>query len=405
VSIAQGVNKQVTFKKQSGLGVPQSGSGGQLMRRETAMGKLTKATYENNEITSHQQSTGETHGLRSSTFTLNGLLSPNTYSTLFASLLRKLFTATTPITGASLTIAGTLGAYTITRAAGDFLTDGIKIGDVIRLSVGTLHANNINKNFLVMNVTALVITGKTVNNSVMTAEGPIATCTITVIGKKSIAPLTAHTMEYWTVEEWQSDISQSELFADQMVGSIDVGLPSSGNATFALNMVGLGRTTGSSQILTTPTAETTTPVLVSVQGAIVVNGVAVSNITGASIKIDCAAANMGGVLGSDTSPDIQRGVIKVSGQITAFYQDGVMPALFDEATPINAIIIAANDDTATSDFIGFTMSKVKLKGDDKDDGQKGIIRTYPFTAEINGSGGAALANDKTILSIQDSQAA
>jgi hypothetical protein len=82
-----------------------------------------------------------------------------------------------------------------------------------------------------------------------------------------------------------------------------------------------------------------------------------------------------------------------------------MSGYFDAATPISVMIIDAVDDTNASDFISFVMSKVKLDGDDKDNGAKGIIRTYPFTAEINGAGGTALANAKTILSIQDSQAA
>jgi hypothetical protein len=50
------------------------------------------------------------------------------------------------------------------------------------------------------------------------------------------------------------------------------------------------------------------------------------------------------------------------------------------------------------------MSRVKIFGDDADDGKKQIVRSYPFTAEINGAGGAALANDQTICSIQDSAA-
>jgi hypothetical protein len=42
--------------------------------------------------------------------------------------------------------------------------------------------------------------------------------------------------------------------------------------------------------------------------------------------------------------------------------------------------------------------------DTPDDGEKTIVRSYAFTAEYNGSGGAALALDQTILSIQDTQA-
>ena len=52
----------------------------------------------------------------------------------------------------------------------------------------------------------------------------------------------------------------------------------------------------------------------------------------------------------------------------------------------------------------FTMGRIKLTGDAPDDGEKSILRTYPFTAELNSAGGAALAWDQTIITIQDSQA-
>jgi hypothetical protein len=50
------------------------------------------------------------------------------------------------------------------------------------------------------------------------------------------------------------------------------------------------------------------------------------------------------------------------------------------------------------------MGRIKITGDAPDDGEKNIMRTYPFTAEINGSGGAALAWDQTIITVQDSDA-
>lgn len=406
MSIAQGINKTVAMIKQTGLGVPKTGTGAQLMRRETAIGKLAIATFDNKEIASHQQGTGSTQGLRSSTYALNGVLSPNTYSTLFASILRKLFTATAPITATGVTIgAAVSGVYPVTIATGSYLTSGFKVGDVMRLSVGALGAANINKNLLIVALTATIASVKVLNGSTLTAEGPIAGCTLTVIGKKSIAPITAQTQEYWTIEDWQSDISISEYFTDMVVGGIDVGLPSTGNVTFACNFAGLDRTSGGSQILTTPTAESTTPVITAVQGAVILNGLGIANITAASIKIDTGAANMGGVIGAVKSPDVQRGRINVSGQFTAFYQDGVMPAMFEEGTVVNLVIVVAVDQTAASDFVSFNMSAVTLNGDDKDDGEKGIIRTYPFVARINTAGGALLANDKTILSIQDSLAA
>ena len=326
MSIAQGINKVLVFFKQTGLGVPGTVGahvGSQAMRRETGMGKLAMASFANTELTTFQQSTGKQHGLRSATYALSGLLSPNTYSTLFASLLRKVFTATTALTGLGLVIAGTAGAWTATGTG--FLVGGLKIGDVFRITVATgLNADNLNKNFLITNVTATVITFTVINGTTITGATGTA-CTITIPGKKVIAPLTGQTQEYWTIEEWQSDVSQSELFTDMVMASADIALPSSGNTTCSFNLAGLNRVTGATQVLTAPTAVTTTPILTAVQGDVIVKGIAVANITGATIKIDCAAANMGGVIGTNVSPDVQRQVISVSGQLTAFYQDSWYP--------------------------------------------------------------------------------
>ena len=406
MTIAKEINKVLTVYKQTGLGVPRSGSGGQALRRETSSGKLAVATYENNEITSHQQSTGKTHGGRSSTFTLNGLLSGNTYSTLFASILRGAFAATTPIASLSITITVPGGVPTLTAAAATFLTNGIKIGDVIRITAGT-YANAVNRdnNLLVLSVSETVITGVTLNGSTMIAEGPIASSTLTVVGKKLAAPITSQTSDYWTVEEYHADITRSELFTDAVFSSADVSIPASGNTTVAFNAVALDRTSSGAQVLTTPTAETTTDVLQGIKGAVIVQGAAVANVTGATIKIDGTVAPMGNVLGANVAPDVSRGVLKVSGQLTAFFENGTMSGYFDAATPISIAIVDAADETNNSEFISFVMSKVKLEGDDKDTAETGIVRTYPFTAEINGDGGAALENAKTILTIQDSLAA
>jgi hypothetical protein len=408
MSIAQGINKIVTFRKQTGLNNIGSAIG-QIMRRESGTFNLTKSTFENNEIAQHQQSTGITHGLRSVTGALNGVLSPNTYSTFLASILRKAFASGVSVASKAVTIGTAVsGIYPLTVGSGGLLTAGFKIGDVIRLSVGTLDAANISNNLLIVAMASETdVSIIPVNGEALTAEGPIAGCTVAVVGKKTIAPVSGQTQEYWQIEEWSSDIASggSRVFQDCMFGSVDIGLPAEGNATVAFNLAGLDASFGNTQIITSPTAETTTPVLTAVNGIVVANGVQVGLITGASIKIDCGAANMGAVVGNDISPDIQRGRIKVSGQLTVFRQDGAFTTLFDAATNIGIILVITDDATADSDFVSFSMSSVKFSGDTLDDGEKGLVQTMPFTAQLNGNGGTALANDKTIISIQDSLAA
>lgn len=403
MTIAQGIAKLTVFKKQTGLGVAASGSGGQVMRREKSEFKLDRDTFENNEIVQHQQSTGVVAGLRKVSGSLSGVVSPNTYSTVIASLLRKLFTATASLTSLSITVGGTAGAYTLTTTG--LLVGGLKIGDVVRVTAGTgLNADVLNKNLLIVGLTATVATVTVVNGSTMTT-GAGTSCTIAVPGKKTIAPLTAHTKEYWTVEEWYPDVAVSELFTDVVPASVDIGLPSTGNSTFGASFVGLNRTVGATQVLTSPTAATTTTVQTAVSGAVIVGGIEYATVSAASIKIDGSVAGMGAVIGSNVSPDVQRGRIKVSGSITAYFENGVLSALFDAATATNLVIVASNDDTAASDFCSYSMSAVRFTGDTPDDGEKGIVRTYQFTAELNTLGGAALANDMTIITIQDSQAA
>ena len=403
MAIAQGINKQVAIKKQTALGAAASGSGGQILRREQSTNTLKKDTYANNEIASHQQSTGKTHGLRSVDTALNGVLSAGTYSTVIASVLRDDFTATTSLTGLALAVGGVLGAYTLT-GTGLLVSGGFKIGDIIRITVATgLNADCLNKNLLITNITNTVITVKTLNGSTMTTGSGTA-CTLALPGKKSAVPITGHTKDYWTVEDWQSDISQSEVFSDVMFGKLDIGLPSTGNATFSVSGVGLNRTTGATRILTTPTGETSSNPLAAINGILIVNGVAVTNITGVTLSIDGKAAGMGAVVGSNVAPDVQRGSIEVSGSFTALYQDATLSTLFDNATQVNLIAVIEDNTTASSDFVSFSMSNITLDGDGKDDGDKAIVRTYPFTARINMAGGIALANDQTIISVQDSLA-
>lgn len=405
MAIAQGINKQVAIKIQTALGTAATGGTGQLLRRESSTNTLKKDTYANNEIVSHQQSTGKTHGLRSVDVALNGVLSAGSYSTVMGSVLRDTFAAITAISSLSLTFGGTAGAYTI-GGTGLMVSGGWKIGDVIRVTAGTLlPADILNKNLLITALSNTSIGVKPLNGSTITVSGTaIAACTITYPGKKAFPPETGHTKDYWTIEDWQTDISQSEVFSDVMLGKLDIGLPATGNATIAISGAGLNRKISTTRSLTAPNAETTSSPLAAINGVLIVNGVAVTNLTGITLAIDGKVASVGAVVGANVSPDIQRGTLEVSGSFTAFYENETLSTLFDNATPINLVAVVTDTSAANSEFVSFSMSSIVLDGDGKDDGDKAIVRTYPFTARINTAGSATLANDKTIITIQDSLA-
>lgn len=403
-TIAKGIYKQVAFAKQTGLGVPKTGSGGQLLRRRTFSFNTASAITTNDEIASHMQDTGVAYGQKSANGKLEANLSPLTYMMLFAGLIRQDFAATAAITGLNITIAGS-GPYTVTRDAGSWLTDGVKNGDIGRFTAGSFNASNLNKNLFVVNTTALVLTVVALNKSALVAQGPVASATFTVVGKKAFSPTSGQTNDYFTFEEWYADINHSEVFPDCKVGKCQLNLPATGAATASFDIVGRGeRTINVSQQLTTPGAETTTAVVQAVSGILYVNGEEVLGATGAQLTIDSGVAPMGAAFGSNTAVDLNQSRLKVSGSFTAQFSSSDLMALYNAQSAISLTLVCATSLEDDADFVAITLGKIRMTGDTPDDGEKEIIRTYDFTAELNGDGGTSLAFNKTIISIQDSAA-
>jgi hypothetical protein len=404
MAVANRISMQVKLVEQSALGTTGS-SGSQLMRRRTfTMGKSSQ-TYANNEIVDHQMDTGDTDGIPNTVGKLDDALSPGSFLLPFSNLLRKAWATTTALTGVGLTVgAATLGIYPLTRSAGSWLSDGIKVGDIIRLSVGSMAAANLAKNLWVVDISsATVMSVIPLNGVAMVAEGPITGNTVTVVGKKLWTPNTGQLNKYMTAEKWYSDISKSEVFPDVKTTQAAVNIPGTDLATVSFDLAGLGgRTLGTAEVLTSPTAATTTNTLGTVQGRIFVNGVS-TPVTNATFTINGNVQPGAPEVGSATISDHVRGIIQVKGTITTKFSDTVLQALRDAQTAVTLMFAIADSSSATADFITFVMPTAKIFTDDATD-EAEVTRTYNFTAQYNGSGGAAIKSLATILSMQDSQA-
>lgn len=408
MTIAQGLYKQTVIGKQSALGTPKTGAGGQILRRKTSIVTKTKEIFANDEISSALQDTGVSYGQNKTGVRFDGVLTPGTYTLLMAGILRKDFVAVSAFTASDVTAQATTPMFA--TSAGDFLAAGLKLFDVVRWTgfVGSPGTNNNGRNFWITALTATNVDGvfldSTAGSVSADAAGDAVSCT--VVGKKTWAPTTGHTNDFFTLEEWYSTISKSELVPDTKVNSINVKVSAGANASISIDLVGVGtRTLGTAQVLTSPAAETTTNPVQAVHAKIYANGAAVTNVTSMDLTISSGISPIDAPLGSQVSPDLNQGRCKVSGTFTGLFDGTTLQALFDAETNISLAFVWLNGVTATADFLNFVMGRVKLTGDAPDDGEKAIMRSYPFTAEINGSGSAALANLQTILSIQDSAAA
>lgn len=410
-AIAQGISKQTVFKKQTALGTYASGSGGQILRRRNSVFTLDKDRYESDEIVSHQQSTGSTGGVRATSGKLDGLLSAGTYKALFQSLLRRDFT-TGATAGAQVDVTAAVTvspAGTFTDASAAWISAGFKVGDVVRFTgfAGGSATNNNNHNFLITSLTSSVMTVYPLDGQPVVADAAGDSVTCTVVGKKTYAPTTGHTKDYYTFEEYYGDISPvvSERYGDVMVAKADITMPATGNIQVAFDLPGLSRSVTGAQVLTSPTAETTSDILTAVQGVLVVNGTVQAIVTGLNISIDGTNAKVGPVVGSNSNPDQSRGRIKVTGQFSALFSDSTFMSLYDAETPISLMVAVTDSTSPTAEFVTLIINRLKLSGDAPDDGEKGIERTYPFIAEINDvASGAGTAYDTTIIAMQDSLA-
>ena len=403
--IGQPVFKQLRFKRQTAKGTIATTTAGQILRRDSSSFELQKDTYDtNDEQNSAQQMQSFSHGPKKVAAAIKALLSPGTYSDLVSALLRRDYAAVTAITGLSMTIAASGSFYTITRGAGSWLTDGIKVGMVGRLTAGTFNANNLNKNFQVVDMTALALTVRVLNNLTMTAEGPIAGGTFTVPGKVTYAANSGHTNIYYTFEEWYSDIAQSERSQDVQIGQASLTIPGSGNASIEFSGEGLDQTQGAAAYFTAPSSESTTDVCSGATGALTLNGAVLATVTNLSYTINGQVEALEGVVGTNVRPDVGRDKVLVQGSVTLFFEDYTVPSLFtgeNEFTLVHATTAGAG---AAAEFFAGCLPRVKLSSMSPDEGGKALKRTYNFSGIYNVNGGSGVKTEKTTIQLHDSAA-
>lgn len=403
MAIASGIAKQVRYKAESAYNTAPGASGAQSLRRVESSINVDKDTYASAELRTDYQFSDFRHGTRRTSGSIKGELSPLTYADFMAAALRKDFVAGVSAASLSLTIAGA-GPYTVTRATGSWLTDGFKAGDVVRITAGSVNASNLNKNLYVVSLTATILTVVVPNASAMVAEGPIASCTCSVTGKKTYTPTTGHTDKSFAIEHWFSDIAQSELYLGCKASALDIQLPPTGLATIGVDVMGSGSvTTGTSAYYTSPTAPTTTGIAAAVNGLLYIGATAVATCTGLSLRVDGGYSG-DPVVGSNFMPGIFPGRVSVTGQFTAYFENATFRDAFLNETELALSALLTSDNAAAANFLAFNLPRIKLGSAGRSDGEKGLILTANFQALYNGSGGTGISSEATTLSVQDSAA-
>jgi hypothetical protein len=399
--ISKGTAKQVAYKKETTFGTLAGNTSGKLLRRVTANFNLVKEAYESNEIRVDRQVADFRHGVRSAEGTLNGELSSAAYADFMGSVVGKDFVAVTLGSAVQTTVTVSGTTYTLVRASGSWLTDGLRVGMVIRASGLTTTADNA-KNLLVASLTATNAVVVPLNGSTMTVQSTASSVTLTAPGKQTFVPTTGHTDDSYTVEEFYADIAQSEVYTGMKVNSMAVQLPATGLTTVDFGFAGKDLTqVGTTQYFTSPTAQGSNGIFAAVNGVMLVNGAAVALITSADFSVERATENAT-VVGSNSVADIFTGRIRATGNLSVYFQDAAFRDYFDDETSVSIVLTVTADSSADSNFVGFTLPKVKLGSFTKDDGELGLIASASFQALLNEVTTAGLP--ATTIQIQDSAA-
>ncbi len=413
-TIPTGVQTDIAFKQETNFGTANTGTGGTLLRRVTMDLELSKDTYESDEIIKTYQTSDFRHGMRKVAGPLKGRLSPGSYSTFIAHALRRDFAIGGTIAGT--TIAAVSGAG-FTDSGNGLITAGFKVGDVVATGTGTGTAGGFTGANAANNGRYYIVSALgTGSMGVVNMDGSTATITsdaagegvgISVVGKKTYIPSTGHTNHSSTIEKLYGTATPiSEVYTGCKVNTVAISLPPTGLAGIDFGFIGYNRVQplGTSSVFTSPAAASTTGLTVAVNGAVFFAGTLVAVVTGLTINTD-GGMTTGGVVGSNLTPDVFVGRVKVTGQLTAYLQDATFLSAFDNETEVAIVGVFTVDNSASPKFVSFVLPRCKLGGATKADGPGPVIITAPFTALYNAAGGTGTTSEQSTLVVQDSDAA
>jgi hypothetical protein len=389
----------VAMKRESSPGVAATASGATQVRIVGSPGlRLNRARIESNEKRTDALKQMPRLGYKSVDGSFSSELSAGGHHDICAeAILRSAWATATAIGFATMTTVA-VGTNEVVAAGGSWLTQGVKVGDIFKLS-GTSVAGNHSKNARVIAVTTLTIS---VPPATFTTLAASATGTLTLAKKvKNGSTPTSYTH---TIEQYDQDIDLSELFKGCMLVGASYSFRPGQMATAQYTFLGMDRealASGASPYFSTP-ALTTSLQLVADDSSIRYNGAAVATFTGFDLNFQITAAGEP-VIGSLVTPAIFDNDMMVSGSITGLRSDFSNLTLFDAETEFDVSILLQEPTGTPPEFLSIFLPRVKLAGVSADigggDGAK--IETLEI---VTGPKTAATGYDGTLAAIHSSAA-
>lgn len=355
---------------------------------------LSKSTINSEEIRPDMQVATMRHGNRAIGGDLQAHLQTGTYSPLMESALRRDFTAVTNI-GPLTTISASSAGPHFTRASGSFITDGLRVGMCIRMTGWTTTGvpnNSVNYTILGLSATQITVA------ELVGTKAAGDSITISVPGRITWMPVSSPTQHGYSFEEWSPDVPNSFRFTGCRVNSMALDLKPNAAAGLTFGLMGRDRAQAAGRYFSAGVTPTSGPMQVGHNGLLVVNGAASGVVTGLQINID-HGMQTAAVVGSNLTPNVFHGPMKVSGSMSVFFETSVIDALFDAESELSLISRVADDTSAASGFLQICLPRIKLAGGSYSSDSASRVQSFEFSALLHtGSSG----NENTTMILQDS---
>lgn len=374
------VNVTLSYGPETTFGVAAATNTGKRLRRVSSSLVTSKESFASNEVRPDQEVSDIRHGMRRASGGFEGELSLQTYDDLIEALLRgtwavgiSITQATAAMATATLTAATGPTTGTFTASAGSFLTAGLKVGDVFRVTGST---GNTNKNFRIVGMTATVLTVFPAPTNATAA----ATWAIAVTGSKLLVGTQRRS---FTIEQSMDEIDLSEQFTGCRIGQGSFQMPPNGMATVAFEVLGKD-----GQLLTgvnapyfvSPTDAPNTAIMAGVSGALRLAGAERAIVTGVDFQVALSLSSQP-VVGAKTAPEVFYGRTVITGNVSAYLEDESLINVFLNETEVDLIVVMESGGTTPADFLSFKFPRIKFSGVSKTIGPDGgVIASFPFQA-------------------------
>jgi hypothetical protein len=356
-------NAYVARKRQTVLGETVTNTDAKIIRTTGGNGaQLTKASTSSAEIRKDGLSTRGRHGTQKTASDYSTELSLGSHDDVLQALIRGPWQSTMLSVSNTEMTSVTIGANSIVAAAGSWLEEGFRAGDVIRAS-NLADADNNGRNIRITGVTDDTLT--TAETLTVNAT-PDTAFTIVRPGKRLINPPVL-TPYYDTIEEHERDIDGSIILRDFVWGNGKFSMGPNGIIMFDPGGVGTGRIDikkgADAPFFLDPTATTSAPMSV-VDATIRFGGQDLVELTSWDLTLDIQpeAPDVFGSGAIKYAPDVFTGSLQVSMNLTMLRKDLNIFEDFAEETQYSLHVLAVDNTAEPRDFISITVPNFTLGG-------------------------------------------